>query len=64
MSDRAFVDTNVLIYLFGDEPDKQQRASELLISAPPDTTFVARDGRPARLGRTRYAERSVCSTIS
>ena len=40
MSDRAFVDTNVLIYLFGDEPDKQQRASELLISASPDTTFV------------------------
>lgn len=31
MSDRAFVDTNVLVYLFdGDAPDKRRRARALL----------------------------------
>ena len=33
MNDRSFVDTNVLVYLFSDEPDKQQCANALLISA-------------------------------
>jgi len=40
MNDRSFVDTNVLVYLFSDEPDKQQRAKALLISAPPEETLV------------------------
>ncbi len=40
MNDRSFVDTNVLVYLFSDEPDKQQRANALLISAPPEETLV------------------------
>ena len=34
------MDTNVLVYLFSDEPDKQQRANALLISAPPEETLV------------------------
>ena len=40
MNDRSFVDTNVLVYLFSDEPEKQQRANELLVSAPPEETLV------------------------
>ena len=40
MNGRTFIDTNVLIYLFSDDVAKQERASELLVAAPPDTTLV------------------------
>lgn len=40
MPDRTFIDTNVLVYLFSDESQKQQRADELLTSAPPTETLV------------------------
>ena len=32
MSDRAFIDTNVLVYAVGDEEPKRQRAEALLLS--------------------------------
>ena len=40
MSDRAFVDTNIVVYLFDDdEPDKQTRAGEVLTETD-ETVFV------------------------
>ena len=34
MAERCFIDTNVAVYLLGDEPDKAARAEQLLVARP------------------------------